>query len=172
MFSRRILLSISMGTFKFLSVFRVFMCSSTFRASSTTSTSLRFLFSRSILPGPSSLTFSLLYSCKSTALPNPSYTFLFLLKGLRTSYIPFFTRVTMVGMAGRPLQLLQEKISRIKTSGGNNPQLVVFFVPYHGTLYPNDCLGPFWNDVCAQYHLNYIDLTDSFNALRLSYYPT
>lgn len=75
----------------------------------------------------------------------------------------------LLEMAGRPLQLFQEKLNSIKTPEGQIPQLLIYYLP---TLpWPNDCIEPFWNEVCTQYHLNFINLMDSFNALKTSYYP-
>jgi hypothetical protein len=73
-------------------------------------------------------------------------------------------------MTGRGLQLLQDKLNSMKTSGGNPPQFVLFYVP--GGSLPSDCTDSFWNDVCTQYHFKFIDLSESFNALRISYSPT
>ena len=73
-------------------------------------------------------------------------------------------------MAGRGLQLLQVKLNSMKTSGGNCPQLVLYTVP--GTSIPNDCCASFWSDVCAQFHFKFFDLSESFNALKISYCPT
>jgi len=73
-------------------------------------------------------------------------------------------------MAGRRLQLLHEKLNSMKTSTGVCPQLVIFYIPF--VSYPNDCCTSFWSDVCVRYHLNFLDLTESYNALKISYYPT
>jgi hypothetical protein len=72
-------------------------------------------------------------------------------------------------MTGRRLQLLHEKLNLMKTSGGNCPQLLLFYAPGGGL--PNDCTSSFWNDVCAQYRLKFLDLSEPFNALKTSYSP-
>ena len=72
-------------------------------------------------------------------------------------------------MAGRRLLLLQGKLNSMRTSGGNCPQLVLFYAP--GGALPNDCSASFWNDVCVQYHFKFLDLSESFNALKMSYGP-
>lgn len=72
-------------------------------------------------------------------------------------------------MTGRRLQLLHEKLKSMRTSGGNCPQLVLFYAP--GGALPNDCCASFWNDVCAQYRLKFLDLSEPFNALKISYCP-
>lgn len=72
-------------------------------------------------------------------------------------------------MTGRRLQLLHDKLNLMKTSRGNCPQLVFFYAP--GGALPNDCCASFWNDVCAQYHFKFLDLSEPFNALKTSYAP-
>jgi len=64
---------------------------------------------------------------------------------------------------------LHEKLNLMKTSGGNSPQFVLFYAPGGGL--PNDCVSSFWNDVCAQYRLKFLDLSEPFNALKTSYSP-
>jgi hypothetical protein len=72
-------------------------------------------------------------------------------------------------MTGRSLALLNDKLNSMKTSDGDRPQLVFFYVP--GGAFPNDCLGSFWSSVCFQYHLKFLDLRESFDALKTSYTP-
>ena len=76
-------------------------------------------------------------------------------------------------MTGRRLQLLDEKLNSLKVSGVNgeqHPLMIIFYVPW--LIFPNDCVDPFWKSVCDQYHLNFLDLTESFNALKTGYYPS
>ena len=72
-------------------------------------------------------------------------------------------------MTGRPLGLFQEKLNGLKTSGGKCPQYLIYYVP--AILYGNDCNGPFWRDVCVQHHLNFLDLTEPYNDLKMGFYP-
>ena len=73
-------------------------------------------------------------------------------------------------MAGRRLQLLNDKLNAMKTSGGNRPQLALYFAP--GGTIPNDCCASFWSGACTRYHLKFFDLSESYNALKPSYSPT
>ncbi len=73
-------------------------------------------------------------------------------------------------MAGRRLVLLNDKLGSMRTSSGNRPQFAVYYVPCRD--FPNDCLEPFWGDLCSHYHLRFLDLSDAYDALKTSYYPT
>ena len=72
-------------------------------------------------------------------------------------------------MTGPRLKLLHEKLNLMKTSEGNSPQLFFFYVP--GGALPNDCAAFFWGGVCSQYNLRFLDLSESFDALKTSYAP-
>ena len=72
-------------------------------------------------------------------------------------------------MTGRRLQLLQERLETMKTLEGKCPQLTFYYVP--GGALPNDCCASFWKDVCTQYHLGFFDLSEPFDALRISFGP-
>ncbi len=73
-------------------------------------------------------------------------------------------------LTGYRLNLLKENLTQIKTSGGNNPQMFLYYLP--NCLFPNDCLADFWKDVCDRNHLKFADFSESFNALKTSYHPT
>jgi hypothetical protein len=72
-------------------------------------------------------------------------------------------------MTGKRLSLLNEKLGTMKTSSGNCPQLIIYYAPY--IVFPNDYCESYWTKVCAQYHLKFLDLTEPFDALKLSYFP-
>jgi hypothetical protein len=76
----------------------------------------------------------------------------------------------LVEMAGRRLRLLNDKLNSMRTLEGNRPQFVVYYLPCRD--FPNDCLAPFWSDVCTQNHLKFLDLSEPYDALKLSYFPT
>lgn len=65
--------------------------------------------------------------------------------------------------------LLDQKLKDMKTSGGTHPQLVLFYVP---CIMWAPCAESFYEDMCSNYHLKFFDLTDGYNALKLSYFPT
>lgn len=73
-------------------------------------------------------------------------------------------------LTGRRFQLLSEKFKSIKTSEGSSPHLILFYVP--SAYYPNDCYSAFWSQTCARFQVKFLDLSESYNALRISYYPS
>ena len=77
-------------------------------------------------------------------------------------------RKDMIEMEGRRIQRMFELIQPMKTQRGNSPDLILFYVPYRG--YPS-CAVNFWSDLCAQYHFHFLDLSESYDALKLNYYP-
>ena len=81
------------------------------------------------------------------------------------------SRDDLVEMLGKPLEVLDEKLSATKTSSGKTPQFGLFFVP------DPDCLfysryESFWSDVCSRYGLKFLDLSRPYEDLKVSYYPT
>lgn len=79
------------------------------------------------------------------------------------------SRKDLIEMAGRRLQMLTEKIKDKGSPNGNSPKLVLFFIPFRA--WP-DCAVDFWVDLCNQYSFPFLDLSESFNATKISYYPT
>ncbi len=78
-------------------------------------------------------------------------------------------RKDLIEMSGRRLQMLSEKLQSMKTPEGYLPKLVLFHVPQRG--WDNDCIVSYWRDLCEKYSLPLIDLTKSYNALKIAYYP-
>jgi hypothetical protein len=80
-------------------------------------------------------------------------------------------RNDLVEMLGKPLSVLDQRISAIKTSSGKTPEVVFFYVPdpdcEHCSQFEN-----FWSDVCARYGLTFLNLTKPYQDLKVSYFPT
>lgn len=74
----------------------------------------------------------------------------------------------LIEMAGRRLELLSEKIKSMPTGSGESPKLVLFFVPFR--VWP-DWVEPFWKDLSEHFNFPYLDLTEPYDALKISYYP-
>lgn len=71
-------------------------------------------------------------------------------------------------MCGKRLELLNEELNLMKTSSGATPKLVLFFIPCRE--FP-DSYESFWKDLCVQYRLQLLDLSEPYNCLKVSYYP-
>ncbi len=74
----------------------------------------------------------------------------------------------LVQMTGKRLQLFDERLSALRTSGGKAPRMVLFYVPYR--IWP-DSIPEFWGTLAGRYHFSYLDLSGPYNALKVSYYP-
>jgi hypothetical protein len=68
------------------------------------------------------------------------------------------------------LGLLSKAMQSFKIRSGAEPKLAFVYVP--SPVFKNDITEPLWKDLCAKSNLTFIDLTDSFDALKTSYYPT
>lgn len=76
----------------------------------------------------------------------------------------------MIEITGQRLEILNDMLGAIKNSAGNGTPFFIYYVP--SRQYPNECCEPFWHDVCAKFHLNFFDLSEPYNSLKISYYPT
>jgi hypothetical protein len=79
-------------------------------------------------------------------------------------------RDDLVEMLGRPLKLLTGKL---KPKGKDPVPFLICYAPAldNGSV-DKEVYRSFWRDLCSQNQLNLLDLTDPFNALKTSYYPT
>jgi len=68
------------------------------------------------------------------------------------------------------LVLLSKAMQSLKMSSGDAPKLVFVHVPAPG--FKNDIDRLIWKDICDKCHLTFIDLTEPFDGLKTSYYPT
>jgi hypothetical protein len=71
---------------------------------------------------------------------------------------------------GKPWDVLNRKLSNMKTSSGKPMRLLILF-GYMGTL-PADVYHPeFYKEVARKYKIPFFDLNPTLNALSLSYFP-
>ncbi len=68
------------------------------------------------------------------------------------------------------LGLLSKAMQSFKISSGLAPKLAFLYVP--SPVFKNDITEPLWKDLCTKSHLTFIDLTETFDTLKTSYYPT
>jgi hypothetical protein len=95
-------------------------------------------------------------------------------------------RDDLTEMIGHPLRLLSQKLASLPSKGGR-PSFLLCFVPsrdnddpdihLYGSLKDRDNPGvedyeSFWRDLCERNGLNLLDLTEPFDSLETSYYPT
>jgi hypothetical protein len=95
-------------------------------------------------------------------------------------------RDDLTEMIGLPLRLLSQKLGALSSKGGG-PSFLLCFVPsrdnddpnlhLYGSLKHKDNPGVedyelFWRDLCDHNGLNLLDLTEPFNSLETSFYPT
>jgi hypothetical protein len=84
-------------------------------------------------------------------------------------------REVLVEMLGRPYQMMVEKIKSDEKAQSKKRSFYVCFLPMGsvggGVDGANEAQRDFWKDVCEQKGLGFLDLTDPFNALKMSFYP-
>jgi hypothetical protein len=85
-------------------------------------------------------------------------------------------RNDLMELEGRPYELLSQKVQSMKTSAGVPVGFELCFLPV-GNLgsmgeMPNGPYRDFWKEVCAKKGIPFMDLTDSSNALKFTYYDT
>jgi hypothetical protein len=71
---------------------------------------------------------------------------------------------------GKPWEVLQRKLSEMKTSSGKPVRLLVLF-GYSGRLGSNYYDREFYEEVAKKYNIPFLDLAPDLNALHVSYYP-
>jgi hypothetical protein len=76
----------------------------------------------------------------------------------------------LVRLYGKPLDVLKQKLSKLRTSNGNPVSLVL--CDMHSSFFKPDSEPPeIWKDVTRQYHIPYLDLNDEMTAMINSYFP-
>jgi hypothetical protein len=78
-------------------------------------------------------------------------------------------RDDLLEMAGRRLQLFQDKFGSLRTSEGKTPQFIIYYFPFKEFHEPY--VESFWRDVCDRYHFRFMDLSTPYDALKDAYYP-
>jgi len=76
----------------------------------------------------------------------------------------------LVGLIGKPIRMLHEKVARMKTSGGQPVAFYLGLLP-SGQFYPMKAQKPFWNDLKDYAGAPLLDLSEDFTALRPAWYP-
>ncbi len=79
-------------------------------------------------------------------------------------------RKDLMELTARPFQVSQTGLQNLITSGGNPRKLIVLYVPWRN--WKNESYEHFWRDTCSEEHLNLMDLSDPFYALKTCFYPT
>ena len=76
----------------------------------------------------------------------------------------------LVRLYGKPLDVLKQKLSKLRTSTGKPVSLVL--CDMHSSFFKPDSEPPeIWKDITQQYHIPYVDLNDEMTAMINSYYP-
>jgi hypothetical protein len=76
-------------------------------------------------------------------------------------------------MLGKPLRLLAEDLHSLRTSGGKQVGFFLCFAPSRdGGNAPVEDYRGFWRGLCAQKGIAFMDLTDGYNALADSFFPS
>jgi hypothetical protein len=79
-------------------------------------------------------------------------------------------RDSVIQLYGISIDLLNRKLSAMKTSSGQPVRLLVCFTP---TAFLRSCFlySEFWKDLTERFHIPFLNLFDEMTALRLSYLP-
>ena len=81
-------------------------------------------------------------------------------------------RADMMEITGLPLRLLSHKLTSIKNNLGKSPQLAVLDIPWDFLYGPAETYDLFWKDLCRKNDVKLISLSEPFNLLKTSFYPT
>jgi hypothetical protein len=76
----------------------------------------------------------------------------------------------LVQLYGKPLDILNRKVSQMKTSSGA-PVRFLFCSTHTGIFRPNLEDPQIWVDAVQRYHIPFLDLNGEMTALGLSYFP-
>ncbi|HTA76975.1 MAG TPA: hypothetical protein VK791_07455 [bacterium] len=79
-------------------------------------------------------------------------------------------RNDLIAMFSKPLKLLGEKLTALKTLEGKPVRLMVCFTPNDGGT-PLSAYESFWTTVCAQSKVNLLDLSKPFDDMKVQYFP-
>ena len=77
----------------------------------------------------------------------------------------------LMELTSRPFRVFQNKLQSLKTPGAGRKKLLMLFIPWRN--WPNsDSYENFWKDICSEYHLDLLDLSEPYLAMKTSFYPT
>jgi hypothetical protein len=77
---------------------------------------------------------------------------------------------SLVQLYGKPLAVLNRKLSVIKTSSGQ-PARLLLCNTFTGRSWTRNFDIPIWVDAAKKFNFSILDLNDEVNALHLSYFP-
>lgn len=84
-------------------------------------------------------------------------------------------REKLIQVVGRPLEVLNEKMKSEKTGEGVPRRFVFCFFPnadvFSNFTPPSKTQRNFWKQLCQEKGIPFLDLSDDFIALRLSFFP-
>ncbi len=76
----------------------------------------------------------------------------------------------LMDLTARPFRVFQDKLQSMKTSKGVTKELLMLYIPWE--YWKNDVFNRFWRETCSEQHLNLLDLSESYYAMKTSFYPT
>jgi hypothetical protein len=81
-------------------------------------------------------------------------------------------RKDLLELTGRPFQVLADRLNKSKGTDGKSPRYLIFYVPGqdHGGATEEEHES-FWKDLGQEEHWPVLDLTEPFDALKVSFYP-
>jgi hypothetical protein len=77
----------------------------------------------------------------------------------------------LMGLVGRPLVLLKQKLETLKNDEGDHCRLEFCYFPIIPSSRSPKDRRAFWRDFCHDAGIPFTDLEDDFNALGTTYYP-
>jgi hypothetical protein len=77
---------------------------------------------------------------------------------------------SVVHLLGKPLDLLNQKLSTMRTSKGEPVRFLFCFTPT-AIVRPNPEDDDIWNEVGREFHIPFLDMSAEMKELRLSYFP-
>jgi hypothetical protein len=79
----------------------------------------------------------------------------------------------LLELIGRPYQLLVSKLQKLDSAHGSPPKFFICYVPNRdqGNAKEEDH-ELFWKKICDKYNITFVDLTDPYNALKRSFFPS
>ena len=80
------------------------------------------------------------------------------------------THEVLTRLYGKPLELLNRRLSAMKTSSGEPVRFLFCFSPT-GYFEPSSVEGEFWRDLTQRFTIPFLDLSHEMTSLKISFYP-
>ncbi|HTA75828.1 MAG TPA: hypothetical protein VK791_01580 [bacterium] len=80
-------------------------------------------------------------------------------------------RKLLMDVVALPLKMMKKKMDRMKTTDGHTPQLVLCYFPLGSTFFTWEPERLFWKDLCQQEGIAFLDLSDDYAAIGMTYHP-